>query len=111
QIRPGAPVPELPRIRGVSLRERRRDQEGAQAQGGVLHDARPDAVIRQDDAPCWILTTFSTSCSPVRRRWRHAMSFCPFTTPLLGGGGSPVSCRRCSRPPRRAPRWTRTGAG
>ncbi len=38
--------PELPGIRRVPLRERRRDQEGAEAQGGVLHDARPDAVSR-----------------------------------------------------------------
>ena len=44
QVRPRAPVPELPGIRRVSLRERRRDQEGAQAQGGVLRHARPDAV-------------------------------------------------------------------
>src|SRR5437879_13627626 len=99
-------MPELPRIRGVSLRERRRDQEGAQAQGGVLHDARSDAVIHEDDETCSSLTTFSTSCSPVRRRSRRAMSFCPFTTPLLEGGGSPVSCPRCSRLPKLAHRWT-----
>ena len=73
-VRPGAPVPELPGIRGVSLRQRRRDQEGAQAQGGLLHDARPDAVVHGGDAPCWNSTTSSTSCSPGRRRWRRAMS-------------------------------------
>src|SRR3954452_1979940 len=104
-------MPELPRIRGVSLRERRRDQEGAQAQGGVLHDARPDAVIHQEDATCWSLTTFNTSYSPVRRRSRRAMSSCPFTPPLPGGGGSPVSSRLCSRPPRFAPRSRRTSVG
>ena len=45
QVRPRAPVPEFPRIRGISLCERRRDQEGTQAQGRLLEHARPDAVI------------------------------------------------------------------
>ena len=40
-----APVPELPRIRGISTCERRRGQEGTQAQGLLLEHARPDAVI------------------------------------------------------------------
>ena len=48
QIRPRAPLPELPGIRRVPLRERRRDQEGPQAQGGVLQHARPDAVMMSD---------------------------------------------------------------
>ena len=46
QVRPRAPMPELPGIRRISLRERRRNQEGAQAQGGLLEHARPDAVIQ-----------------------------------------------------------------
>ena len=45
QVRPRAPVPELPRIRGISVCECRRDQEGAEAQGRLLEHARPDAVI------------------------------------------------------------------
>ena len=36
QVRPRAPVPELPRVRRVPVRHGRRDQEGAEAQGGVL---------------------------------------------------------------------------
>ena len=36
QIRPRTPVPELFGIRRIPVCERRRDQEGAQAQGGVL---------------------------------------------------------------------------
>ena len=47
QVRPRASVPELPGIRRVSLRECRRNQEGAQAQGGLLEHARPDAVIHR----------------------------------------------------------------
>ena len=39
-------VPELPRIRRISLRDRRRDQEGAAVEGGLLGNARPDAVNR-----------------------------------------------------------------
>ena len=62
QVRPRASLPELPRIRRVSVRERRRDQEGAEAQGGVLGHARPDAVNRQEDASCSNSTTFSTFC-------------------------------------------------
>ena len=46
QVRPRTPVPELSGIRGVPVRERRGDQEGAQAEGGVLQHARPDAVIQ-----------------------------------------------------------------
>ena len=44
QVRPRASLPELPRIWRIPVRERRRDQEGAEAQGGVLEHARPDAV-------------------------------------------------------------------
>ena len=44
QVRPRAPVPELPGIRRVPVRDRRRDQEGAAGEGGILRDARPDAV-------------------------------------------------------------------
>src|SRR4029077_4863578 len=44
QVRPRTPASELPRIRGVSLCERRGNQEGAPAEGGVLDHARPDAV-------------------------------------------------------------------
>ena len=40
--------------------ERRRDQEGAEAEGGVLGDARPDAVSRERE-PCSSSTTSSTS--------------------------------------------------
>ena len=47
QVRPRAPVPELPGIRRVSLREFRRNQESAQGQGGLLEHARPDAVIHR----------------------------------------------------------------
>lgn len=36
QVRPRPPVPEFPRIRGISLCECRRDQEGPDAQGGLL---------------------------------------------------------------------------
>ena len=36
--------PELPGVRRVSLRHRRRDQEGAAVEGGLLGHARPDAV-------------------------------------------------------------------
>ena len=39
--------PELPGIRRVSVRECGRNQEGAQAQGGLLEHARPDAVIHR----------------------------------------------------------------
>ena len=46
-----------------------------------------------------------------RLRSRRAMSFYPFTTPLLEGGGSAVSCRRCGRPPKLAPRSRRTSVG
>ena len=48
QVRPRTPVPEFPGVRGVPLRHRRRDQEGATTQGGVLGHARPDAVIRTE---------------------------------------------------------------
>ena len=63
QVRPGAPVPELPGIRGVSLCERRRDQESAQAQGGILDHARPDAVMPLEGrCTCSNSTTSNTSC-------------------------------------------------
>ena len=39
-------VPELPRVRRISVRDRRRDQEGAAVEGGLLGNARPDAVNR-----------------------------------------------------------------
>ena len=39
-----SPVPQLPGVRRVPVRDRRRDQEGAAAQVGVLRHARPDAV-------------------------------------------------------------------
>ena len=45
-----------------TLRERRRDQEGAQAQGGLLEHARPDAVSTQQEASCSNSTISSTSC-------------------------------------------------
>ena len=61
QVRPGAPAPELPGVRRVPVCERGRDQEGAEAQGGVLRHARPDAVIA-GRAPCSNWTTSSTSC-------------------------------------------------
>ena len=44
QVRPRAPVPELPGIRRVSVCQCRRDQEGPEAQGRVLEHAGPDAV-------------------------------------------------------------------
>src|SRR5262245_27234664 len=44
QIFSRASVPELPGIRGVSIRLGRRDQEGSEAQKGVFGNARPDAV-------------------------------------------------------------------
>ena len=47
QVRPRAPVPQLPGVRRVPVRDGRRDQEGAAAQGGVLRHARPDAVTRE----------------------------------------------------------------
>ena len=46
QVRPGAPGAQLPRIRRVSVRDGRRDQEGAEVEGGLLGNARPDAVNR-----------------------------------------------------------------
>ena len=46
QIRPGPPGAELPRIRRIPVRDRRRDQEGAEVEGGLLGHARPDAVNR-----------------------------------------------------------------
>ncbi len=46
QIRPGSPGAELPRIRRVPVRDGRRDQEGAEVEGGLLGNARPDAVNR-----------------------------------------------------------------
>ena len=46
QIRSGSPGAELPRIRRVPVRDGRRDQEGAEAEGGLLGNARPDAVNR-----------------------------------------------------------------
>ena len=58
QVRPRAPVPQLPGVRRVPVRHRRRDQEGAAAEGGLLGHARPDAVT----ARCSSSTTFSTSC-------------------------------------------------
>src|ERR1700730_9046994 len=45
QVFPRTPVAELPRIQRASLRELRRNQESAQAQGGLLEYPRPDAVI------------------------------------------------------------------
>ena len=60
---------EFPRIRGISLCERRRDQEGTQAQGRLLEHARPDAVIPTTAnlallsiESCSNLTISSTSC-------------------------------------------------
>ena len=45
QVFPRPPMPEHPRIQRASLRQLRRNQEGAQAEGGFLEHARPDAVI------------------------------------------------------------------
>ena len=60
---------EFPRIRRISLCERRRDQEGTQAQGRLLEHARPDAVIPTTAnqallsiESCSNLTISSTSC-------------------------------------------------
>ena len=44
EVRPRTPVPQLPGIRRVPVRHRRRDQEGAAPEGGLLGHARPDAV-------------------------------------------------------------------
>ena len=44
QVRPRPSVSELPRIRRISLRVGRRNQEGPRAEAGVLVHARPDAV-------------------------------------------------------------------
>ena len=59
QVRPRAPGAQLPRIRRISLRDRRRDQEGAAVEGGLLGNARPDAVTPRR---CLNSTTSSTSC-------------------------------------------------
>ncbi|MFE8948555.1 hypothetical protein [Streptomyces sp. NPDC007856] len=44
KIRPRTPLPELHRVRRVSVRDGGRDQDGVADQGRSLGDARPDAV-------------------------------------------------------------------
>ena len=61
QVRSRTSVPQLPRIRGISVRHGRRNQEGARTEAGVLVDARPDAVSI-DGRPTGSRRTFSTSC-------------------------------------------------
>jgi len=46
---------------GESVRERRRNQEGAEAESRILKYARSDAMMIEA-APCSSSTTFSTSC-------------------------------------------------
>ena len=61
QVLSRSPVPELSRVRRVSFRDGRRDQEGAQAEERVLRDARRNAVMRPtmlefDDIQHFLLT-------------------------------------------------------
>ena len=46
---------------GISVCERRRNQEGAEAEGRVLDHARPDAMMARPRR-CSTSTIFSTSC-------------------------------------------------
>ena len=90
QVCPRPPPTELSRIRGIPVRERRGDQEGAQGEDGVLQHARPDAVIgtyevnpttvdeerndedehdRSDGEQC--ASTSMPSTKVTRRRWRR----------------------------------------
>ena len=45
---PRSPMSELPRICGIPVCERHRNQEGSQGEGRALNYARPDAVIAGD---------------------------------------------------------------
>ncbi len=56
QVRARSPVPQLPGVRRVPVRDGRRDQEGAAPQGGVL---RPCSIRC---SRCSSSTTSSTSC-------------------------------------------------
>ena len=56
QVRARAPVPQLPGVRRVPVRHRRRDQEGAAPEGGLL---RPCSTRC---SRCSSSTTSSTSC-------------------------------------------------
>ena len=99
QVRPRAPVPELPGIRRVSVRQRRRDQEGAQAQGGVLRRCstrcsdQPGGcdMLEFDDIQHILLDP----CARARRAIRV-----PVVSQPCGRAepGSPASWTRCSRP-------------
>ena len=113
QVRPRAPVPELPRIRRVPLRERRRDQEGAQAQGGVLRHARPDAVspIGGRCARARARRHPAHPADPAAAPWRRDTSSSPFGSPRAAGPGSRASSTRCSRPRRSGLGRRRTTAG
>ena len=93
QVRPRSSVPELPRIRRISVCERRRDQESAQAQGGVLAHARPDAVsprrrsrtmLEFDDIQHILLTRAPALTA--------ATNFCRFATRRAAGPGCRRSC-------------------
>jgi len=65
-VRPRTSLPEFPRIRRIPVCECGRDQEGAQAQGGVFPHARPDAIGRFNVAePLRDSTTYNMKESAV----------------------------------------------
>ena len=79
-------MPELPRVRGVSVRHRGRDQEGSRAQESVLRDARQDAVDGDcaRGRPCWSSTTSSTFCSSGHPARAARYEFLSFDDPARG---------------------------
>ena len=59
QVRPRPPGAQLPRVRRIPLRHRRRDQEGAAAEGGLLGQC---STRCSEPHRCSNSTTSSTSC-------------------------------------------------
>ena len=115
QVRSRAPLPEFPGIRRVSVCERRRDQEGAQAEGGVFQHARPDAMRPAEtctaDCHARIRRHPTHSADPRARAHRTIRVSVVSQTPRADARGWPRSWKRCIRPQRCALRSTRTSAG
>ena len=105
QVRPRTSVPQFPRIRRVSVRRhRRRDQEGAAPEGGLLRARRPDAVDARARRIQHILLTRTPAITGVNE-------FLSFDTPQADGRGLP-NCSTRSSPLRTCrPLWTARIAG